>query len=78
LVEIGVNILRADPKKEPTALAARQWALDLIDANAGGTRFSTEARRQLVEQTLGYTGGGYVGGYDPGSDFNGYKKKNSN
>jgi hypothetical protein len=43
-----------------------------------GTRFSTEARRQLVEQTLGYTGGGYVGGYDPGSDFNGYKKKNSN
>jgi hypothetical protein len=80
LVEIGVNILRADPKKEPTALAAREWALDLIDANAGGTKFSNEARRQLLESTLGYRGGGYdpgstAGGYEPGSEFGGYKKK---
>ena len=67
LVEIGVNVLRADPKKEPTALAARQWALDLIDANAGGTKFSAEARRQLLQETLGYSGGGFTDYYEGGS-----------
>jgi hypothetical protein len=52
LVEIGINVLRADPKKEPSAAAARTWALDLIDANAGGVKFSAEARRQLMEEAL--------------------------
>jgi hypothetical protein len=32
LVEIGVGILRVDPQKEAQVSAARQWALDLIDA----------------------------------------------
>jgi hypothetical protein len=54
LVEIGVSILRADPKKEPSAAAAREWALDLIDANTGGTKFSAEARRALIDEALGY------------------------
>lgn len=51
LVEIGVAVLRADPSKEPSALAARKWALDLIDANAGVT-FSPEARAELLKQAL--------------------------
>jgi len=52
LVEIGISVLRADPKKEPSVAAARVWAIDLIEANAGGVRFSPEARRQLFEQAL--------------------------
>jgi hypothetical protein len=72
LVEIGVAILRADPQKEPSAATARGWALDLIDANAGGVRFSPEARADLLGQALPwgatYTGGGvepvYGGGVD--------------
>lgn len=38
LVEIGVGVLRADPAKDPQVAAARKWALDLIDANAGGVK----------------------------------------
>ena len=52
LVEIGVAVLRADPKKEPSAAYARKWALDLIDANAGRVKFSPEARATLLEQPL--------------------------
>ncbi len=52
LVEIGVSILRADPNKEPSAASSRLWALDLIDANAGGVKFSTEARAELMKQAL--------------------------
>jgi hypothetical protein len=52
LVEIGISVLRADPKKEPSTAAARGWALDLIDANAGGVRFSAEARQRLLEEPL--------------------------
>jgi hypothetical protein len=48
LVEIGVSILRADPKTEPSVASARAWALDLIDANAGGVKFSDEARAELL------------------------------
>jgi hypothetical protein len=54
LVSIGVAVLRADPAKEPQARAAREWALDLIDANAGGVRFSAAVRRELLEKRLGY------------------------
>jgi hypothetical protein len=52
LVEIGISVLRADPRKEPSAAAARQWALDLIDANAGGVKFSAEARATLLGGAL--------------------------
>lgn len=38
LVEIGVSILKSDPTKEPAVMQARKWALDLIDANAGGAK----------------------------------------
>src|ERR1700686_3522795 len=47
LVGIGVTILRADPNKESQTIPAREWALDLIDANAGGVKFSREAREAL-------------------------------
>ena len=67
LVEIGVSILRADPKKEPSTAAARKWALDLIDANAGGVRFSAEARKTLVDQALPTASSWYLTpGYDAG------------
>jgi hypothetical protein len=52
LVEIGVSILKVDPQKEPQITAARDWALDLIDGNAGGVRFSREAREQLRKERL--------------------------
>jgi hypothetical protein len=67
LVEVGVSVLRADPEKEDQVSAARKWALDLIDANAGGVKFSAEARAQLLKKRLAYDtydygGGGYTGG----------------
>jgi hypothetical protein len=52
LVEIGVAVLRADPSKEPSTASARAWALDLIDANAGGIKFSPEARAELLKKAL--------------------------
>ena len=73
LVAIGVAVLRADPSKETQVSAARQWALDLIDANSGGVKFSKEARLELLRQPLqgnyGYYGG--MGGFGPlpGSPF---------
>jgi hypothetical protein len=53
LVQIGVGILEIDPKQQVQVKAAREWALDLIDANAGGVRFSLEARAQLLDRPLG-------------------------
>jgi hypothetical protein len=55
LVEIGVGILSVDPAKEAQVSAARNWALDLIDANAGGIKFSREARKELLERRLDYS-----------------------
>lgn len=52
LVEIGVSILKADPTKEPDSIEAREWALDLIDANAGGVKFSPQARAELLKKPL--------------------------
>lgn len=52
LVEIGVNILTVDPSKQTQIDGARKWALDLIDANAGGVKFSREARQALLERRL--------------------------
>jgi hypothetical protein len=55
LVKIGVSVLRVDPEKEKQiSEATREWALDLIDANAGGVKFSPEARAQLLREPLGY------------------------
>jgi hypothetical protein len=65
LVEIGVGILRVDPQKETQVGAARRWALDLIDANAGGVKFSLEARSDLLQRRLDYTQS-----IDYSSDFN--------
>jgi hypothetical protein len=56
LVEIGVGILRVDPAKDGQIAAARNWALDLIDANAGGVKFSKEARAELLSKRLDTTG----------------------
>ncbi len=65
LVEIGVGILRVDPAKDTQVSAARQWALDLIDANAGGVKFSPEARAELLNKRLGYDLGTYGSGTGP-------------
>lgn len=55
LVKIGVSVLRVDPEKEKQiSEATRKWALDLIDANAGGVTFSSEAREQLLKKRLEY------------------------
>ncbi len=66
LVEIGVGILRVDPEKEVQVSAARKWALDLIDANAGGVKFSAEARAELLKRRLGYDLGVYGSGISDG------------
>ena len=55
LVKIGVSVLRVDPEKEKQISAARKWALELIDANAGGVTFSQEAKEQLLKEPLKYT-----------------------
>lgn len=68
LVSIGVSILRADPKKEFQTKSTREWALDLIDANAGGVKFSDVARSELIEHRLDYSqpiSEGYVSGGVP-------------
>jgi hypothetical protein len=69
LVEVGVGVLRVDPTKNSQVAGARKWALDLIDANAGGVKFSLEARTELLQKQLDYsTPIDYGGrGYDPGS-----------
>lgn len=55
LVEIGVGILRVDPQKEDQVASARRWALDLIDANAGGIKFSSAARDELLRKRLDWS-----------------------
>jgi len=53
LVRIGISVLRVDPQKEKDLSdATRKWALDLIDANAGGVKFSKESRAQLLKEPL--------------------------
>ena len=52
LVQIGISILVIDPKKQTQVRAAREWAINLIEANAGGVTFSPEARAQLLDQPL--------------------------
>ncbi len=69
LVEIGIGILRVNPQKEGHITAAREWALNLIDKNSGGIKFSPEARAQLLRSRLevdsfGSSGGSGGYGYD--------------
>jgi hypothetical protein len=57
-------------KRKKQISAAREWALNLIDANSGGVKFSPEARAQLLKERLKFTR--YDGSYDTGwgaSDF---------
>ena len=65
LVKIGVSVLRVDPKKEKQISAAREWALNHIDATAGGVKFSPEAREQLLGKPLETYGvsDGYFGDF---------------
>jgi hypothetical protein len=73
LVKVGVSVLRVDPEKEKQiSEATRKWALDLIDANAGGVKFSPEARALLLREPLQYKGGydpSYNWGYDSSPTF---------
>ena len=52
LVEIGIAILKVDPNIDSSNAAIREWALNLIDANAGGVRFSEEARAELLKNAI--------------------------
>lgn len=69
LVEIGVGVLRADSEKERQVIAARKWAIDLIEGNAGGIKFSNEATDALEKNSIGFSnfsiGAEY--GYQPGN-----------
>jgi len=50
LVEIGIGILRADPK-ETGLTAARGWAVDVIE-HYSGLRFSDSDRATLLQRPL--------------------------
>jgi hypothetical protein len=50
LVELGIGILRADPK-ETGLTAARGWALQVIEENSR-VRFSDEDRAALLQRPL--------------------------
>lgn len=66
LVQIGIGVLEIDPKQQGQVKAAREWALDLIEANAGGVRFSQEARAQLLGQKLVTSGANLpIGNWGP-------------
>jgi hypothetical protein len=67
LVKIGISVLRVDPDKEKQISAAREWALELIDANAGGVTFSQEAKEQLLREPLKYSVTPGYGGAPPGA-----------
>jgi hypothetical protein len=63
LVEIGISILRADPKETQTS-GARDWAIKVIESYSHQS-FSPEAKAQLLDNKLGYTYSDT--GYDLGS-----------
>src|ERR1700694_4491095 len=52
LVEIGIGILRADPKETQTQ-GAREWAIDVIE-NHSGRKFSEAAKKELLDSKLGF------------------------
>ena len=47
LVKIGIEVLRVDPQKEKQIAGARNWALNLIDQNAGGVKFTDDERARI-------------------------------
>lgn len=66
LVAIGISVLRTDPEKYPQMKTAREWALNLIDANAGGVTFSGEARAALLDKPFPVARGTFID--DPTGD----------
>lgn len=50
LVEIGIAILRADPKEAQTN-ATREWAIKLIETHSGQP-FSEQAKNELLNNRL--------------------------
>jgi hypothetical protein len=70
LVEIGIGILRADPKKSGLT-AARSWAIQVIEENSG-VQFDEEDRQTLRQKPLLYRSGTITPGfrgYDFSPDF---------
>jgi hypothetical protein len=65
------SILRVDPKHDPQIKAAREWAINLIEANAGGPKFSPQARAELLDKPLPiFFGGGQFSGHGASGDLN--------
>lgn len=53
LVEIGIGVLRAEPKEG--LRPAREWAIEIIEQNTGKS-FSPEAKKALIENQLPFAG----------------------
>jgi hypothetical protein len=68
LVEIGISILRADPKETQTQ-GAREWAIQVIEFHSGQS-FSNEAKQELLKNKLDTLGYGYTYS-DTGYDYGG-------
>src|SRR5579863_992917 len=66
LVKVGIGILRADPKESQT-IGAREWAIQIIEKYSGQP-FSTAAKKELLENSLGWVSTSYIDTYTPG-DF---------
>jgi|SRR4030088_599791 hypothetical protein len=64
IVEMGISILRADPKETQTQ-GAREWAIQVIERFSGET-FSKEAKSELLKYKLDFQPSGYT--YNPGYD----------
>ena len=67
LIEIGIAILRTDPKEEQTN-GAREWAVDIIEQYSG-RKFKQEARDQLLQHQLGWVDTGYYDVTEPKDVF---------
>jgi len=64
IVEMGISILRADPKETQTQ-GAREWAIQVIERFSGET-FSKEAKSELLKYKLDFQP--YDSTYHPGYD----------
>lgn len=53
LIEIGIGILRSDPKQTDVK-AARAWAVEIIEKSSG-TKFSAADRAELIQRPLGFS-----------------------
>jgi len=74
LIKIGIGILRADPKETQTA-GARAWAIQVIETYSRHP-FSADAKRQLLDDKLGYNDGWYYSGsYSDDYSFDGKSKQ---